>query len=218
MNSSLFVWTWGDFKLCEEEPKLALGRWPHGLDSLPGSCLQALPGSMRPSLVSPAGPTPEASRRPSPLGQQPRAKAPSPRPPRPGQALLRAVSRPPPQMACRPHRPKPAGLTGQSRPASRFRPCSPQALPPESRRRRKYLARGLPGRLGPSPADLRASRQEPRGVGGSGARRFPGSAARPGGRRYIEAGGRSWAQARRPIRSLSAPPARLTAARGNHQP
>lgn len=170
---------------------------------------------MRPSLVSPAGPTPAASRRPSPLGQQPRAKAPLPRPPPPGQALLRAVSRPPPQTASRPHRPKPPGA-----PLPPLQPTGTSARAPPPA---EVSGAGAAGKAPTSPAYQRASRQAPRGVsagsvgqarGGFPAPRLGGPA---GGRRYIEAGGRSWAQARRPVRSLSAPPARLTTALGSHQ-
>lgn len=172
---------------------------------------------MRPSLVSPAGPTSAASRRPSPLGQQPRAKAPLPRPPRPGQALLRAVSRPPPQTASRPHRPKPSGA-----PLPPLQPtgASARAPPPA-----EVSGAGAAGKAPPPPrpTSARPVRRRAGLTPGRWVRReavplLCGSGVRPDGRRYIEAGGRSWAQARRPVRSLSAPPARLTTALGSHQP
>uniref|UniRef100_A0A8B9XSW6 ADP-ribosylation factor-related protein 1 n=1 Tax=Bos mutus grunniens TaxID=30521 RepID=A0A8B9XSW6_BOSMU len=111
---------------------------------------------MRPSLVSPAGPTPAASRRPSPLGQQPRAKAPLPRTPPPGQALLRAVSRPPPQTASGPHRPKPPGA-----PLPPLQPTGASAREPPPA---EVSGAGAAGKAPTSLAYQRASRQAPRGV------------------------------------------------------
>lgn len=135
-------------KKSQSQP-LAAG--PTASAPFPGAAVKFLRGICVPARCPRPGPPPGPRAARPPLGLPPRAQAQTPSPP----ALLCAVSRPPPQTASRPHRPK--------TPRARFRPRNRQALPPE-RRRRKCLARGPPGRLRPSPGGQPASRRAPRGV------------------------------------------------------